>query len=136
LPWLCALVSSYIFPTLSLRLGIDTSMLEKKLEELPAILCGVYEREVGESMEQDLSVILFPFVVEIYIGETDPEACYIKSLKWATVMDKFVEIYGSQLLTGYEAPESPDISITYTLQLRDETYRQLITTMGVIGTVE
>lgn len=117
-------------------LGIRTEMIERDLEELPAMAVGLYVRQVVEEGEQDWSEVMMPFVIDTYIGNADAETLYVQSHKWAIALDLFVERYCSNLIAGYSADEAPDIDISYVLTLRDGSFRQLITVTGVITSVE
>jgi hypothetical protein len=112
-------------------------MIKRDLAELPAMACGVYVREVAESGEQDFSYVMMPYAIDVYLGEEeDADALYVKALKWGNVLDLFVERYGSSILPGYYTDEAPDIDISYVLELRDGSYRQLVTAIGVLASVE
>lgn len=117
-------------------LGIRTEMLERKLPELPALACGVYLREVAEEGEQDWSRVLFPWTIDVYEGDKDPTTLYIKSLKWALVLDKWTELHSDTVLKHVLGDEAPSIDISYTLAMRDHSHRQLISAVGVFSLTE
>lgn len=126
-----------IYLPASIELGISTDMLQRKLphditfptdSELPAISISVHNRVAHYSGEEEFSQVIYGCVVDIYCGDKVKRDLYIKTTKWAMVMDLWVERFCSRLVHGLFAEEAPDIEITYTLtEPRDKTFRQLVT---------
>lgn len=125
-----------VMPT-AIDLGIRTEMLDRELDELPAMSCGINLRQVEDSGEQDYSYILMPFSIDIYLGDEDPTNLYIRAMKWGLVLDAWVERYSYHVLDGIVGDEAPDLDITYVLEdKRRKNYRQLVTATGVFSTYE
>lgn len=121
----------------SYLLGVRTDMIKSNVKQLPVMACGVYMREEEHEGEQLFSSVFMPYIVEAYLGGTDPDVLYIQSTKYAMVIDLWVERYASQLLFGFQADEAPDIDISYVLgPERDKTYRQLVAATGVFVGME
>ncbi len=118
-------------------LGIRTEMLDRDIEELPALACGINLRQVDDSLEQDVSYVLMPFSIDVYLGDEDATNLFIRSLKWALVLDQWTERFSYTVLDGIVGDEAPDLDVTYVLEdKRRKTFRQLVTATGVFSTYE
>jgi len=118
-------------PPGDVEFGIRTDMLDKEPSELPVVACGIYSRVPEDEGEQEFSIVMVDYIINIYIADIDVNNIFIRSHKWAILLDLWVERYGSTLLPGYLTAEAPDIDISYVLELpREGTFRQLITASG------
>ncbi len=122
----------------SVTLGTRVEMLKRELDELPALACGIYTRSPvrEDEAQQEWSQILLPFIIDVYLGDTSADDLYVKSHKWALVLDLYIERYGSSLLFGYYTDEAPILEVSYCLEHRDGTFRQLISATGVFSSSE
>lgn len=116
-------------------LGVRTEIVQRDLPKLPVLCCGVYMREQQAEGEQEFSQFFMPYVIEVMYGSTDPDALYVQSVKYALLIDLWVERYASNLLKGWKADEAPDIDISYVLQQRSVN-KQLIAATGVFVGME
>jgi len=121
-----------IYPV-TIELGITNRLIKKGADELPAIACGVYSREPDEEYEQgNISTVLYPYMIEVYIADANDKACYIRSLKWHAVLDAFVERYCQNLVYGFLTAESATTDITFALEKSsEEIFKQVIAAVGV-----
>lgn len=117
-------------------LGVRTEMLKRKDDQLPVMACGIYLREEEHEGEQTFSSVFMPYIIEVYMGGTDPDMLYVQATKYAMVIDQWVERYASTVMFGFTSDEAPDIDISYVLEERGNKYRQLVAATGVFVGME
>jgi hypothetical protein len=113
--------------------GISVEILQRKLEELPVVASFIYERIPVQDGENGWSKLMYPVVLEAYIGGEDKDVLNIQAVKWGIALCEFIERHVAQkmLLPGYFSYNTPKTDATYVLKKRDG-YRQLISVVAQI----
>ena len=117
-------------------LGIQTSMLKREIEELPVLGVGVFIRTVEHEGEQNWAEVLYPFTIDIYMGGSNATNLTVAAMKWAMIIDQFIERFGNSIMDGYRTNEAADLEVSYTLEKRGDEFAQLVTVTGVFESAE
>lgn len=124
-------------PPDGVELGVAPDLIDTAIESLPNVQCGIYSRLVVDEGEQDFAEYSFPYVVNIYLSALNKHDLFILSMKWAYVMDAFVERYAQTVHPSFNCDEAPDIDITYALPARNKkSVAALVSTIGVYTSFE